>query len=50
MPVEYGVLLGQYKGMFCFNHRHGYGELTYLDGTVWRGEWKYDRKVDIINL
>jgi hypothetical protein len=41
---EYGALLGQYKGMFRFNHRHGYGELTYPDGTVWRGEWKCDRK------
>ena len=46
--VEYGALLGRYKGMFRFNHRHGYGELTYADGTVWRGEWKYDRKVRVV--
>ena len=40
-----GDLIGDYKGLFKFNHRHGYGELTYPDGTVFKGEWKYDEKV-----
>jgi len=41
----HGNLIGDYKGLFRFNHRHGYGELTYPDGAIFKGEWKYDEKV-----
>lgn len=28
-----------YKGSYYQDQRHGYGELFWVDGTVYKGEW-----------
>jgi hypothetical protein len=34
--------VGEYRGQWKYSLRHGYGELSYADGSVYYGEWRHD--------